>query len=1256
MRPTKAVAVLLLLLAPSLALAQSSRPRARMFTDTSHLACGPGEDGKLQLFAGSAVAEYCDASGTPTQRYLAIGNSAGVANSCTQLATDPADCSANQAAVGVNASGVAQGCFDPLLSPGAVTTNRLVKFSGTGGKATAQSACAESGGAITGCSLTGNADTATALAANGANCGSATQAANGVSAAGVAEGCFTPAWTIAGSSGTPQTVSQAETATIAAGAGLSTTASATRTVTVNLTEARVDKTAGVDCTGATDSTTGVQNALNAVPAGRSLVVPSGCRLGLASPGAGGTSLTVPTGVSIICEDESAGFFAVGQRCVGGTYPGAACTTSAECLGGGTCTHDFNGSTLYAPTGGSTYTMLRDEAVSTGVTIKNCTFWESQADPYQRCVGGTNAGKPCRQECDNSATFPGMRCNVDADCSPGTCLRKDDCMGTAGGTSCNGAPLSAVGAGKINVLDFTRTVGLTLDNVRIRDHFVGDFGIKLGNGSLVDVDQAAEYNNCTTPLSGQPTASVCQSFVPCCYGAANAGTSNTQPTTAVTDGVRSVLTGTSATRVKGRGTTSAITLAGSGSRIESSAAVPLSSHGPGTAGNGFGIGVDGSIVDSFLTFVASSGTGLILSAGCTASDNHLDGTSYTGISIVGENAKARANVIKGSPTTGIAVTGTGDKANVGANTITGCTGSCNGIAVASGGDHVTIKGNYVEGNSSGAGIITAALKPKIGGNQVNSVAVDTFDYGIVLDDGSSGANVTGNVLTRLQLAAIRVLGVDGAVIANNSSVLANAAPTASLAPVHLLNDDNGTAIQYGLNHLYYGWRGVVGAGRTDQLSNIEIIGNRFVGLAGAPLAQGGAGILFKDNYVNQGAAFNGGPTLYCDASCSNRGTLCFQDSDCTSCDAAVFKCVPEPLTAFIGSPTQVIGSEHNDLSGNVMFDGRAESTKQCTVAGNIGQRCTVAAANGTCAGGATCSGGPPATCQSGADAGKLCCQTGAGATCAIRSHAAHVKLLDFDTAISHNQLRIVGNDIFSPAAGRASVVAIDMDSVATPGGVMTVADANITNNTVNLEDAANTIGVRFPSLPGTIEDLLVADNNIVKTAQDLVNGKGLYGKISFPPCEVAMASDQATITSTSFIDITALRCAIEANRIYKVYCHMNYTSTATTEGIGFAINGPASPTRVSGRVNMCDSSANCEVLGASNYREVHVNAYNDATALVTANAGTSTNVHGGVLEFIVVNGSTAGTLAARVRAETGSGQSVTVKAGSYCTVQQVMAGS
>src|SRR5262245_43164032 len=126
---------------------------------------------------------------------------------------------------------------------------------------------------------------------------------------------------------------------------------------------QVDAIAGVDCAGTTASNKGLQRALDALaPTGQTLLIPAGCRLGLASPGGGNAAITLPGNVHIRCEHPSAGFFAQQQFCAGGTYPGAACNTSAECTGGGTCANSFgsrtaspcDATTCFAPSAGAAY--------------------------------------------------------------------------------------------------------------------------------------------------------------------------------------------------------------------------------------------------------------------------------------------------------------------------------------------------------------------------------------------------------------------------------------------------------------------------------------------------------------------------------------------------------------------------------------------------------------------------------------------------------------------------------------------------------------------------------------------------------------------------------------------------------------------------------------------------------------------------------------------------------------------------------------
>jgi len=147
------------------------------------------------------------ASGTNTTAAMVVGTGGSLAVSgsgtiaattAAALAANGANCSAGNAPLGVDAAGAVESCFDVATQTelnthealtgtsahGATTTNtasQLVSRDASGNFAA---------GTIT-AALSGNATTATALAANGTNCG-AGDAAGGVDANGNAEGCFTP--------------------------------------------------------------------------------------------------------------------------------------------------------------------------------------------------------------------------------------------------------------------------------------------------------------------------------------------------------------------------------------------------------------------------------------------------------------------------------------------------------------------------------------------------------------------------------------------------------------------------------------------------------------------------------------------------------------------------------------------------------------------------------------------------------------------------------------------------------------------------------------------------------------------------------------------------------------------------------------------------------------------------------------------------------------------------------------------------------
>src|SRR5262245_75387 len=827
---------------------------------------------------------------------------------------------------------------------------------------------------------------------------------------------------------------------------------------------RVDAIAGVDCAGTTASNKGLQRALDALaPTGQTLLIPAGCRLGLASPGGGNAAITLPGNVHIRCEHPSAGFFAQQQFCSGGTYPGAACNTSAECTGGGTCANSFGSrtaspcdpATCFAPSAGATYGMLKDASLeSSNIVIENCSFWTSQADPYQRCVGGTSDGKPCRQECDDASTMPGLRCEMDTDCGVGHCLRTADCH--AGGGTCTGAPHDASGnpAGKINPIDLSRTFNARLAHVSIYDHFSGDFGIRAGpQATLYDVNAARQLTDCSSPLPDAPSRSACftTSARGCCYGAAvaNPASVNAQPETAVTNDF-DLGTDSHVLRCTGRGSTTSF-LGGARTRIEDSTVWPPGVFGPGTAANGFSVGPIGLVTKSQALNLASGGTGIALTGGdASAIENRLAGAPLVGISMTGANAHATGNSLKGLDVE---------------NAI--------GIDVQNG--TADVETNYIEGNSpTGIGVNVAGLAARVTGNHLSS-STGTLATGVKVGR-ADGTTISGNVFANLHDRCVWIAsGIMLVTIDGNECTFPPSQLSPSYHPIHVLNDGGSQQLLVTNNIFTLGWRGYATGSSTAGLANVKIANNRFVALAGAPIAAGGAGIEVTFNYMNTGATRQGFGQLTCDASCSNRGAWCAQDSDCASCDGRVQRCIPEPLHGFVGSPTAARGVAHPAFVGNLMFNGGAGALKQCMGATTfVGSYCNVPSPTGECSGGAACSGGPPAICQGGPDVGKACCP-GTSPTCAVRTLRPSLRVVDHGTDSGAGDFLFLGNTVLSTSPAQTDWVGIDMQSSAALGNIQ-LSNSQIADNIFDAASTTNTTAIRFPTAFAAITNVTIGNNH------------------------------------------------------------------------------------------------------------------------------------------------------------------------------------
>ena len=80
----------------------------------SDLTCGANTAGKVGV-NDADVLQYCDGAATPAQRFAAVGDAAGVATSATALAANGGNCSGNNFALGVDASGAGE-CAQPAFS------------------------------------------------------------------------------------------------------------------------------------------------------------------------------------------------------------------------------------------------------------------------------------------------------------------------------------------------------------------------------------------------------------------------------------------------------------------------------------------------------------------------------------------------------------------------------------------------------------------------------------------------------------------------------------------------------------------------------------------------------------------------------------------------------------------------------------------------------------------------------------------------------------------------------------------------------------------------------------------------------------------------------------------------------------------------------------------------------------------------------------------------------------------------------------
>jgi len=567
--------------------------------------------------------------------------------------------------------------------------------------------------------------------------------------------------------------------------------------------------------------------------------------------------------------------------------------------------------------------------------------------------------------------------------------------------------------------------------------------------------------------------------------------------------------------------------------------------------------------------------------------------------------------------------------------------------------------------------------------------------VQLESTSSSTTISNNNFSRLKKASIWSKGAPYEVnINSNVSYLSLARPTASLQPVHILGDGNGGIgpSQWVINGNMFigGWRGYAVGVRSDCLTNTEFTGNRFISLWGAAIVGQGAGNNTQGNYLNTMGA-GAGPSLSCDASCNaaTRGTLCQQDSDCTSCSGNY--CETEPLM-WVGNPQNPLcGTTHYTALSNLVFNG--SNAYQCTTgsgsATNPGALCDfMNTCNGggraglpcntgsdcpttndcsgarvginyaTCAadtGFTSCSGGPPATCHSsGPVNGHLCCAGSGSNSCAVRTPAMGYEFTESTAAIcgsfcSHNLANIQGNTIFQ--SGRALTNWRGIEISANNLGNQAISDSHIASNLFSGSGIATAVGIHFPTTVRSITNLNIVGNSFAALSTDIQNAKGTYGPISFNPIMVSLPADQST-SSTSFVNISGssspLQVNVGANRNYFFTCELTFSSNSTSTGIGFSMNTTATYSTFS-MITRIPTASVAVAAGTDVMQEQEGNG-NDSTATTSIGVGSAFTKYMANVRGNLITTGTAGVLTARVKAENAS--TVTVFKGSNCVVQQM----
>jgi len=156
------------------------------------------------------------------------------------------------------------------------------------------------------------------------------------------------------------------------------------------------------------------------------------------------------------------------------------------------------------------------------------------------------------------------------------------------------------------------------------------------------------------------------------------------------------------------------------------------------------------------------------------------------------------------------------------------------------------------------------------------------------------------------------------------------------------------------------------------------------------------------------------------------------------------------------------------------------------------------------------------------------------------------------------------------------------------------------------------------------------------AHSAINHAGIAGiaGITF----ARKTADQAS-TSTSLADVTGLTFAVSASTNYRFRFVVFFVTSAAGEGLGLSVNGPSGTYKLGGLLPAAAPNA----AGSAIF---HSSGAAADSGFLVATAGPGATSTMAIIEGVALIGGAGGTLALRLKAETGGANSVTVQANSY----------